>query len=73
MVITSNKRETEVILHDISEDGVGFDLPPGKPRNIIVSVGSQVRFKCLWNPHLFGNDQYKVLSIVGHRVGAKRL
>lgn len=73
VMITGDSKETEITLHDISQEGAGFDLPVGNPKGIKISVGSQVRFKCTWNPNLFGSHFYEVRSILGHRVGVKRL
>lgn len=73
VLITSDSRETEVNLHDISHDGAGFDLPPGTSRARKLSIGSKVRFKCGWRPSLFGSCYYEVKSIVGQRVGVRRV
>lgn len=71
-MITNDNRETEVTLHDISPEGAGIELPPGNYRTLKISIGSKVRFKCTWNPKLFGNDYYEVKGFIGQRIGVKR-
>ena len=73
IMVTREGREIEVTLHDISQDGAGFDLPLGNPRTKNVSVNSRVFFKCSWNPRLLGHGTYQIMSIVGRRVGVKRV
>lgn len=72
LMVTNDQKEAEITLHDISHEGAGFDLPHGIQKTLRLSVGSQVRFKCTWNPKLFGSNTYEVRSIVGQRVGVKR-
>ena len=72
IMVTNDQRETEITLHDISPEGAGFDLPFGTQKSLKLLVGSQVRFKCAWNPRLFGSNSYEVKSIIGQRVGVKR-
>ena len=73
LMVTADNRETEVTLHDISMAGAGFDLPPGTAKSFRIGVGSHIRFKCTWNPRLFGSHTYEVQSIIGQRVGVKRV
>jgi len=72
LMVTNDNRETEITLHDISNEGAGFDLPYGTQKSLRISVGTQIRFKCTWNPKLLGNNSYEVKSIIGQRVGVKR-
>ena len=73
VIITSDNKETEVNLHDISMDGAGFDLPYGLQKTFRLSVGSQIRFRCSWNPRLFGSSYYEVRTIIGQRVGVRKM
>lgn len=73
LVIIADNKEIEATIHDISPDGAGIDLPQGNPRAMNISVGSRIRFKCTWNPRLFGSNNYEVKSIIGQRIGVKRV
>lgn len=73
MMVTSDNRETEITLHDISFNGAGFDLPPGSAKSYRIAVGSRIRLKCTWNPRLFGSSSYEIQSIIGQRVGIKKV
>lgn len=73
LMVTGDNRETEVTIHDISAQGAGFDLPPGTAKSYRIAVGSHIRFKCTWNPRLFGSHTYEVKSIVGQRVGVRKI
>lgn len=73
VMITSDGRETEVMLHDISREGAGIELPPGSHRSLKISTGSKVRLKCTWNPRLLSSNYYEVKGFVGQRIGVKRL
>lgn len=72
LMVTTDNKETEITLHDISPEGAGFDIPYGTQKSLRLSVGAQIRFKCTWNPRLFGSQPYEVKSIIGQRVGVKR-
>jgi hypothetical protein len=73
LLITDTGQEFEIYLNDISEMGVGFELPIGLARANVVSAGDVVRFRCSWNPRLLGNFRYVVKSVRGQRVGAKKV
>ena len=72
VLVNQENKELEVMLHDVSFGGVGFDLPFGAQKAFRLSVGSQIRFKCTWNPRLFGSQSYEIMNIIGQRVGARR-
>jgi len=73
VITTTDQKEAEVLLHDISSDGVGFELPFGLRKTLRISLGSHIRFKCSWNQKLFGSNTYEVKSIIGQRVGVKKI
>lgn len=69
MVTTSDGREMEVDLFDISLYGVGFEISLREAGKI--SVGKELKFKCPWNPQLLSRGRYVIKSINGRRVGAE--
>lgn len=71
VMITSQGKEIDIDLHDISMDGLGFDLPINAARTL--RVQQQVQFKCSWNPRLLGSSRFVVKSIKGRRVGAEKI
>ncbi len=72
IVITRQKREIEVQLHDISPEGVGFDVAVGATRSSI-ALKQEIKFRCGWNPRLFGRGQFIVQNIKGNRIGAQNI
>lgn len=70
-MITSQGKEIEIDLHDISTDGLGFDLPISAARAL--RVKQEVQFKCSWNPRLLGSSRFVVKSIHGRRIGAQKV
>jgi hypothetical protein len=72
LLITQSGREFEIHLNDISENGVGFDVPIGIARAQVVSLGEEVRFRCSWNPQLLGSNRFVVQNVRGQRVGVKK-
>lgn len=72
LLITREGKEFEINLNDLSENGVGFDVPIGMARAQVVSLGDEVRLRCSWNPQLFGNSRFVVQNVRGQRVGAQK-
>jgi hypothetical protein len=70
-MITSQGKEIEIDLHDVSMNGLGFDLPVNAVRAL--SVRQEVRFKCTWNPRLLAGNRFVVRSIKGRRIGAEKI
>lgn len=69
LVTTTDGREIDALLYDISFNGVGFDVTIADVKK--VAVGKPVTLRCPWNPRLLGNGRYIVKSVVGQRIGAK--
>ena len=69
LMSTGNYSDVEVDLFDISNTGIGFDVAARDIRK--VSVGSEVQFRCTWNPRLFRRGRYVIKSIKGRRIGAQ--
>jgi hypothetical protein len=70
VLLIANDTEAEVLLFDVSTDGVGFEMDI---RNgLRISVGREVQFKCGWNSQLLSQGRYVVRSVSGLRVGAQR-
>ncbi len=73
-LITSEGKEIEVNIHDISTGGgIGVDLPVSAMRSGVVRVGQNVRFRCMWNSRLLGSGMFKVVNSNGQRVGVKKI
>lgn len=71
LLLCDDGKEVEVDLFDLSEEGVGFEVPARDIMRIV--VGRQVSLKCPWNPQLLGQGRYIVRSIKGQRVGVERV
>jgi len=73
LLITSEGRELEVNIHDISRTGFGLVIPLKVSRARKILKGQKVRFNCRWNPTLMGSGYYQVVSNDGQRIGVKRI
>ncbi len=72
-MITDEGKEMDVNLYDISMEGIGFDIPIRAARAGSVKIGQEVRFRCSWNPRLFGNASFVVKNNKSQRIGAKKV
>lgn len=70
MMFTNDGKYLDVDLYDISQTGVGFEIPFKEVMRI--NPGNEVYFRCTWNPFLLNRGRYKIQSIKGRRVGAAR-
>jgi len=68
-MITRDGRETDIHLHDISLNGVGFIVPPGTARRL--SVRQEVSFKCSWNSRLLTRKRYIIKNIKDQYIGVE--
>ena len=71
MMILSDGKELLVDLHDISSDGVGFELPSGMSTSI--SPRQEVKLRCSWNPALLDQGRYIIRNVRGRRVGVQNI
>lgn len=69
---TSDGEEFEVLLHDISKEGIGFELIAGGPRLRKLTAGKKVHFKCSWNSRLISDGKFEIKSVRGLRIGAQK-
>lgn len=70
-LLTTDGREFDIDLRDISPRGVGFSVPLNLAR--MLSARQVVEFRCLWNPNLFSKGRYRIVNIFGQRIGAASL
>jgi hypothetical protein len=68
---TSAGREVDVMLNDLSREGLGFIIPVGSARTYRIGLGNEVRLRCAWNSRLIPNTAFVVKNIRGQRVGLK--
>lgn len=71
ILTTSAGKEVDVMLHDLSTEGLGFDIPVGSARTYRIGIGNQVRLRCAWNPRLIPTTAFIVKNIKGQRVGLR--
>ncbi len=72
LLITHTGEEVVVNLHDISEDGIGLDIPPGFVISSKIKLGNMVQLKCNWNSKLIDSRYLEVKNIMGRRIGLKK-
>ena len=73
ILLTSDGKELEIDLHDISSGGVGFELPFMVARKCKLNVGEKVRFKCRWNASRLERGEFVIKEIKGQRVGVQKV
>ena len=66
-------KELEVHLVDISETGIGVDIPIGATRSRMLKLGDLVSFRCTWNRHLLGANRYVVRNIKERHIGVEKI
>ncbi len=69
---TISGEELLVNLNDISQDGVGLDIPPGFLLTSKIKLGNKVTLHCNWNALLNGRVYFEVKNIQGRRVGLEK-
>ena len=69
LLLVSNTT-AEFDLLDVSTNGVGLEI--NIRSGLKISVGQEIRLKCSWNPHLFGQERYIIKSVRGLRIGLER-
>ena len=72
-MITSEGKEIDVNIHDISMGGIGLDISIRAARARAVAIGQEVHFRCSWNPRLLGNARFVVQNNNGQRIGVKKI
>jgi len=70
-MITGDGKTQDVDLFDISQNGIGFEVPVRE--KMTIGLGSEVSFRCTWNPFLLNRGRYRVRAIKGRRVGAMKV
>ena len=65
---TSENKEIEVMMRDISVRGIGFELRRGKDLGLI-KLGDDISLSCNWSPTLIPKSRFRVKNINGFRVG----
>ena len=65
---TSENKEIEVMMCDISVRGIGFELRRGKDLGLI-KLGDDISLSCNWSPTLIPKSRFRVKNINGFRVG----
>ena len=74
VLITPDGIEYEIYLHNVSPDGMGFEISPGGAFcTQKLDVGQEVSFKCGWNSFLFDRSRFVVKYIRERRVGVKKI
>ena len=68
---TSTGREINVMLNDLSREGLGFIIPVGSARTYRIGLGNEVKLRCTWNSRLISNTAFVVKNIKGQRIGLK--
>lgn len=70
-MVTRDGSEIDILLHDISPNGVGIKVPPGTARKL--SLKQEVQFRCSWNSRLLAGKRYVVKNIKENYIGVQAI
>jgi hypothetical protein len=73
VLLTTEGREVDINLTDISSKGIGVELSIKALRSRAVRIGDQVQLICNWNPKLFAGSRFVIQNIRDQRVGIRKL
>lgn len=73
VMTTQNGKNHEVMLHDISPNGLGIDIPLRIFRSCKVRSGEKIRLNCNWNPFLLRSNAFIVKCITNQRIGLSKI
>ena len=68
---TKEGKKIQVILLDISSEGVGVEVQNSRDARIL-KMGQTVMLTCDWNPGLLPEAQFIIKSISGYKIGVKK-
>ena len=66
-------KDLDVNLYDLSQNGIGIDVPVQTARLNRPAIGNIIRFRCAWNPKMLPPCSYVVKNIKGQRIGAQKV
>lgn len=70
---THSGNDLDVDLYDLSQNGIGIDMPVKTARLNRLAIGNTIRFRCAWNPKMLPACNYIVKNIKGQRIGAQKI
>ena len=72
-MIASDGQTTDAQVFNISDYGIGVEIPGKMIRSHVIKVGKKFRFECNWNPHLVRNSFFIIKNIYGQRIGLEKI
>lgn len=73
VMIASDGQTIDVKIFNISDNGIGVEIPANMIRSHVIKVGKKFRFECNWNPHLLRNSSFIIKNIYGQRIGLEKI
>jgi hypothetical protein len=71
--IASDGQTIDMNIFNISDNGIGVEIPAKMIRSHGIKVGKKFRFECNWNPHLVRNSSFIIRNIYGQRIGLEKI
>jgi hypothetical protein len=73
VMIASDGQRIDVQIFNISDYGIGVEIPANMIRSYVIKVGEKFRFECNWNPHLLRYRSFIIKNISGQRIGLEKI
>ncbi len=70
---TVDGEELEVTLVDVSDKGIGLEIPFEAVRARKLNLDDRISFRCTWNRRLLSNGLYVVKNIRERHVGVEKV
>ena len=73
VMIARDGQTIDVMIFNISDNGIGVEVPAKMIRSHVIKVGEKFRFECNWNSHLLRNSSFIIKNIYGQRIGLEKI
>ena len=73
VMIASDGQTIDVKIFNISDNGIGVEIPPNMIRSHVIKVGKKFRFECNWSRYFLRNSSFIIKNIYGQRIGLEKI
>ena len=73
VMIASDGQTIDMNIFNISDNGIGVEIPAKMIRSHGIKVGKKFRFECNWNRHFLRNSSFILKNIYGQRIGLEKI
>ena len=72
VMIAPDGQRIDVQIFNISDYGIGVEIPAKMIRSNVIKVGEKFRFECNWNSHLVRYNSFIMKNIYAQRIGLEK-